>query len=132
MLGFPLFSQLETVHTNKPSFSMWNISVCTQDIFWRWNAETKKSISQDASIIVVVPSTIRLTQDKHLRLVYKSLQIRKWSTVPQILETFKILSTDSKVRTTMYGTKQYHWKPKVLLSSFHLNGHTLGFQYGGS
>ena len=23
--------------------------------------------------------------------------------------------------------KQDHWKPKVLLSSFHLNGHTLGF-----
>ena len=43
------------------------------------------------------------------------------------LTHFRILSTDSKVRTTLYCmvNQQYHWK--VLFSSFHLNSHTLGF-----
>ena len=36
---------------------------------------------------------------------------------------FKILSTDSKSRTTLYRTAPQ----EVLLSSFHLNGHTLGY-----
>ena len=38
---------------------------------------------------------------------------------------FGMSSTESKVRATfLQHYKQYHWK---LLSSFHMNGHTLGF-----
>ena len=38
----------------------------------------------------------------------------------------RISSTDSKVRTTLYSTVNSTTR-KLLLSSFHLNGHTLGF-----
>ena len=30
-----------------------------------------------------------------------------------------------KLEPPVCGTKQNHWKPEVLLSSFHLNGHAL-------
>ena len=40
---------------------------------------------------------------------------------------FRILSTVSKAGTTLYSIRKQHHR-KVLLSSFHLNGHTVGFR----
>ena len=60
-----------------------------------------------------------------LNIILGSIFISIWNEKQKT--HFQILSTNSKVRTTLHNlqhSKQYH--RKVLLSSFHLNGYTSG------